>query len=293
MSAFHLPDETRLSQVHLRTTDLERAIDFYQGVLGFGVTRTAGPKAAFSAPRQTQALIVFTEDRNAPARPERATGLYHFAIRYPARRDLANALEQLVRNAYPIQGAAHHVVSEALYLADPDRNGVELYADLPRSQWVWQEGQIVMSTDPLDLDSLLATAEDSSKPVAPPPGTDIGHVHLHVADLKTAERFYQDFLGLTVTQRSYPGALFLAAGSYHHHIAVNTWAGRAVPPPDSVGLVSYRLEVPATESLESLQLRAPSLGYETRTETDPDLLRVRDPNGNWLELHCSAAGAST
>jgi catechol 2,3-dioxygenase len=290
MSASRLPDETRISQVHLRIANLDRALGFYQGVLGFRVVDRSPKRATLSASEHGPALIVLTEDPGASPRSDRATGLYHFAIRYPARRDLAQALVRLAKTDYPIDGASDHIVSEAIYLSDPDHNGVELYADRPHSQWTWREGQIAMATETLDLDSLLATIHGQSEAAGPPPQTDIGHLHLHVADLTKAERFYHEFLGLAVTQRSYPGALFLSAGGYHHHVAVNTWAGQASPPPNSVGLISYRLEVPVAEVLYCLQHRAPVLGYEAKLEASEDgfdLLKIRDPNGNWLEVECA------
>ncbi|HWV99683.1 MAG TPA: VOC family protein [Candidatus Acidoferrum sp.] len=291
MSAF-LPDQTRVSQVHLRTASLERALEFYARVLGLASVRGPGSQARLSAAEESPALIVLSEELNAEPRPPRSTGLYHFAIRYPRREDLAQAYRRLVRNHYRVAGASDHGVSEAIYLSDADSNGVELYADRPRAQWPWNNGQVTMVTKPLNLDNLLATVEQQPEPAGPPAETDIGHLHLHVGDLVVAERFYGEFLGLAVTQRDYPGALFLSAGGYHHHVGVNTWAGRASAPPNSVGLVSYRLEVPVAEVLYCLSHRAPLLGYEARIEPgEPPLLQVRDPNGNWLEIQTATTSA--
>ena len=286
------PAVTRVVQVELRTANLERALAFYQGVLGFKPIKSPDSTVALSASAEPPAIVVLREDRAAAARPARATGLYHLAIRYPTRRDLAGALQRLARNRYGIQGASDHIVSEAIYLADPDQNGVELYADRPRDQWAWHNGQVQMSTEPLDLEDLMATLEGERDLLDPPPQTDLGHIHLHVADLAQAERFYHDFLGLDVTQRSYPGALFFAAGGYHHHIAVNTWAGKTSPPENSVGLVSYRLEVPSKEMLLALQHRAAVAAYEVQEGPagGASLLRFRDPNGNWLEITPAQAG---
>jgi catechol 2,3-dioxygenase len=301
MRAF-LPDETRITRVHLRTGNLERALEFYTDCLGFRLVKKAGVEAgpgrtekdeeqeqevdaALGTTESGPPLILLKEDTGAEPRPARATGLYHFAIRYPTRRDLANALGRLLK--YPIEGASDHLVSEAIYLSDPDGNGVELYTDRPRSQWTWRAGEVAMTTEPLDLESLLATTEGQRPPPHVPPQADLGHIHLHVADLAAAERFYRDFLGLAVTQRSYPGALFLSAGGYHHHVAVNTWAGDRPPPARSVGLISYRLEVPEAEILYCLEHRAPLAGYEARTVREEDgseLLQIRDLNGNWLEV---------
>ena len=287
MKAF-LPEQTRISQVHLRTAKLEGAVAFYTDVLGLKLLRAPGSQAILSATGEAPGLLELTEDLNAPLRPPRSSGLYHFAIRYPARLDLAHALERLLRSEYPIQGGSDHQVSEAIYLSDPDDNGVELYVDRPRSQWIWRNAQVAMTTEPLDFESLLASTEGQPAPSNIPPQTDLGHIHLHVADLTAAERFYHEFLGLAVTQRSYPGALFFSAGGYHHHLAVNTWAGDQPPPDNSIGLISYRLEVPEAEILYCLRNRAPLAGYHARTETRKDaseVVQIRDPNGNWLEVH--------
>ncbi|MDB6019052.1 MAG: Glyoxalase/bleomycin resistance protein/dioxygenase [Pedosphaera sp.] len=283
MTAIELPDETRVGVVHLRTANLERALGFYRDVLGLSASAKTDASVALSATPSGPALVVLTEDAKASHRPPRSVGLFHLALRYPTRRDLAQALLRLARNDYAIDGASDHRVSEAIYLSDPEGNGVELYADRLRSQWPWQQGQVAMTTEPLDLDDLLATIKGESEMAAPPPRTDMGHVHLHVADLAKARRFFNEFLGLTVTQSSYPGALFLAAGGYHHHVGVNTWAGPGAPPPNSTGLISYRLEVPTAKTLSELSARARSFGYEAHSDSD-HLLRIRDPNGNWLEI---------
>jgi catechol 2,3-dioxygenase len=288
VSAF-LPDETRIRQVHLRTGNLERAVGFYTGTLGLQRAERTEREVALSATENGPALIVLSEASKVRPRPARATGLYHLAIRYPTRCDLAHALQRLLRARHPIQGASDHRVSEAIYLSDPDENGVELYADRPRSQWIWHNGQVAMATAPLDTDDLLASTDGQATPPHVQPQTALGHIHLHIADLPAAERFYHEFLGFAVTQRSYPGALFFSAGGYHHHLAVNTWAGDRLPPPDGIGLISYRLEVPEAEILYCLRNRAPLAGYETRTLNGEDglgLLQIRDLNGHWLEVQC-------
>src|SRR5213593_2857930 len=149
-----LPDQTRISQVRLRTANLERALGFYTGPLGLRIVeRTGGSgQVGISATGSSPAIIVIYQERPAAPRPPKATGLYHFAIRYPTRRDLAHALQRLARNNYPIRGASDHSVSEAIYLSDADGNGVELYADRPRAQWIWRNDQIAMTTGPLDIE---------------------------------------------------------------------------------------------------------------------------------------------
>jgi len=277
-----LPDQTRVSQVHLRVARLQPTLDFYARALGLHASQASETQAVLSAEPTEPGLVVLSEHRNAAPRPPRSTGLFHLALRYQTRRDLAQAYQRLVDQDYPIAGASDHGVSEAIYLGDPEGNGIELYADRPRAQWRWKQGQVVMVTEALDLEHLAAfAAEGEAKPPGP---VDLGHIHLQVADLAQAEQFYSDFLGLAVTQRTYPGALFFAAGGYHHHIAANTWAGKTAPPVNSVGLVSYRIEVPVAEILYCLSHRAPLLGYESRTD-GKSLLQIRDPNGTWLEVH--------
>jgi len=182
MKAF-LPEQTRISQVHLRTARLEGALVFYTEVLGLRLLHRPGSHATLSATEAGPGLLVLTKDLNAPPCPPRSTGLYHFAIRYPSRQDLAHAYHRLVKSEYPVAGASDHGVSEALYLSDPDGNGVELYADRPRSQWNWRDGQVAMTTEPLDFDSLLASTEGQPTPSNVPPQTDLGHMQVNMAEV--------------------------------------------------------------------------------------------------------------
>ncbi len=293
MKAF-LPEQTRLSQVHLRTTNLKEALAFYTGVLGLKPLPGLVSQAILSSAPEGPALLVLSEGLDSQPRSSRSTGLYHFAIRYPTRQDLAHAYQRLAQSAYPLVGASDHGVSEAIYLCDPDGNGVELYADRPRAAWAWRHGEVAVRHQGLDLKELLEIGQGSTM-LALPGQADLGHIHLHVADLRAAERFYSEFLGLAVTQRSYPGALFFAAGGYHHHLAVNVWAGRSALPVRRGGLLSYRLEVPVKEVLYCLRHRAPLLGYETRAvpqEEGNSILQIRDPNGTWLEVKASVSERS-
>jgi catechol 2,3-dioxygenase len=309
-----LPDETRLTQVHLRTRSLQRGIDFYSNVLGLKASYVSNSQAILASTADKPALLVLTEDRNASPRRPRATGLYHFALRYATRGDLAQAFRRVLNADHPVAGASDHGVSEAIYLSDPDGNGLQLCADRPRSQWPRRNGQLAMVTTPLDLGKLSAVSPGSPRDLP----TELGHIHLHVADLAEAERFYSDFLGLAVIQRNCPGALFFGAGEYHHQVAVNVWAGTAAGPisagarlsqpqrprncddanasldsraPENlVGLVSYRLEVPVEEIIYCLRHRAPLLGYEAQMQPANDgnsILQIGDPNGNWLEVWAS------
>ena len=184
-----------------------------------------------------------------------------------------------------LTGASDHLVSEALYLDDPEGNGIEIYRDRPREQWRYVDGQLQMDTLPLDLDSLLGELGPAdAEPGAMPAGTRIGHVHLNVAELSAAEDFYGDLLGFEVTVRGYPGALFFATGGYHHQIGVNTWAGEgaAAPPPGSLGLRWFEISLSGSPQREQASQRLRAAGFEV--QPDENGLRVADPSGNGILL---------
>ena len=281
-SPFQLPDQTRMSQVRLRTLNLAPVLGFYQDIIGFKYSQRNEAEVSLSATGGGPALLVFTEDPNATPRPQRTTGLYHFAIRYPTRGDLADASRRIIGAEYPISGAADHGVAESIHLTDVDGNGVELYCDRPRSQWPMRRGRLQNVTRPLNFDSLLAAVGGGPIPASIPEQTDIGHINLHVADLVAAEEFFHNFLGLEVMARAGDSATFLATGGYHHHVAVNTWAGKTPAPKNALGLISYRLEIPDALILAEVLKRADWFGHEARM--DGPILQVRDPNGCWLEL---------
>jgi catechol 2,3-dioxygenase len=278
-----LPDETHIDQVRLRARKRNDVLGFYRDLIGLQIVQGVGSDIALSSNGRAPGMIALDEDASAIPHALGANGLYHLAIRYPSKEALARACHHLLKSGYPLEGASDHGVSEAIYLSDPEGNGVELYTDRPRSQWVWRNGQVAMRTEPLDLKGLVAAAKEAPAGAPGSPDVDMGHIHLHVSDLAEAERFYHEFLGFAVTQRSYPGALFFSAGGYHHHIATNTWGSPAPAPVNSTGLVSYRIVVPMPEILYCLKNRAPLFGYETEA-VGPDLMRLRDPNGNWLEV---------
>lgn len=283
---FQLPAGTHIGGISFNVRTLDRSVSFYSEVLGFHLLKRQGAEATFSTGFDSKPLITLCEKPGARPKPFGTTGLFHLAILYPSQKDLGTALHTLLRQEYPMRGAANHGVSEAIYLADPDKNGIELYADLPREQWKWAGGEVEMVTEQLDIERLL----EESPPVgaAPiPPRTMIGHVHLQVSDLERSVRFYRDFLGFRLTQSNYPGALFLAAGGYHHHIGLNVWGGEGAPapPPDSAGMRSFRISVPGKEAFERLVAHlntnevevfpevSPAAGLEYSLE-DPDGMRV-------------------
>lgn len=250
--------ETSLGHVHLTTGDLPRLLHFYREVLGFEEAQKNGETVFLSADGLYPFVLGLTEVRGAVRPPSRTTGLYHAAILLPHRRDLARVFLRLREQNVPVDGAADHLVSEAIYLRDPDGNGLELYADRAQARWSRQAGQIRMTADPLDMESLLGEVREGEAWTGMLPGTRIGHVHLRVSDLARAEAFYHGVLGFDVTLREYPGALFLSAGGYHHHVGVNIWAGTGIPPapPGSVGLRSFIIRLPKREELIRIVRRA-------------------------------------
>ncbi len=249
-----LPADARIGRVRLRVADLERELDFYRRALGLDAV-AEGQSAASLAPPGGRTLVELVEDRKAPPRPPRTAGLFHFALLVPTRRDLARALLRLRDAGARLLGFADHAVSEAIYLADPEGNGIEVCADRPRHLWTREGDEVRMTTDPLDVDALVAAA-GTDGPHGLPAGTVVGHVHLETTDLAASEAFYARDVGLDVTVRSYPGARFLAAGGYHHHVAVNAWNGaRGRGPGGARGLIDYEIAVPGREAREALSVR--------------------------------------
>jgi len=283
---FRIADATRIGYVHLRVRDLERSLAFYLDVLGFKLVSGGAHTATLSATGRGPGLIVLTARKDAPPRPPRSTGLYHFAIRVPGRRALAMMIRHLEEAQWPVQGYADHDVSEAVYLADPDGIGIEIYADRPRDEWPLRNGQVEMVTEPLELDHLMRELDTwPGEWEGIDPATDIGHMHLRVSSLVAADEFYHVLLGFDVMQRDMVGALFLAAGGYHHHIGVNTWAseGGQRPPADAVGLISFGVQVPDAETLRELGRRLAAVGSPIWNQDDGSL-RAADPDSIFIEF---------
>lgn len=241
-----LPADARIGDVSLTVADLDRSIAFYTDVLGFQLMSRDRTTATLGAGGNA-ALVQLSERRGAIRRPRRSSGLYHFAILVPSRAALGRSLRRLAERRWPLSGASDHLVSEALYLDDPDGLGIEIYRDRPRHAWQHDGGEVVMATEPLDLtDVANEPGADGAWPGLEA-DTAIGHVHLHVPDLGRAEQLYCEGVGFTPMLRRYPGALFVAAGGYHHHLGLNVWAGLGAPPPpeNAVGLSGFTVEARA------------------------------------------------
>jgi catechol 2,3-dioxygenase len=245
-----LPADAHIGQVSLTVRDLDRSLLFYRDVLGFEEARRDGRVSFLGAPGG-RVIIELHERTDTVPKPRRSSGLFHFAILVPSRAALGRSFRRLAEKRWPISGASDHLVSEALYLDDPDGLGIEIYRDRPRESWQkLMSGEIAMATDPLDLQSV------HDEPGAETPwqgldaGTVMGHVHLHVPHLDTAEAFYCGQIGFDPILRRYPGALFVSAGGYHHHLGLNTWAGVGAPPPpeNAAGIRSFTIESAAIQS---------------------------------------------
>jgi len=271
--------------VALNVADLGRSVAFYRDALGLRARPQDGASAVLGAGGED---LVVLHERSDAVRPRHATGLYHLAILVPTRRDLARALRHLAESGVHFQGFADHRVSEAIYLADLEGNGIEVYRDRPREEWVYDDGRIRMTTDPLDVDGLLAEIRDDREPWdGLPSGTVLGHVHLRVSDLPAAEAFYRDVLGFDVTTRYGDSASFLSKAGYHHHLGLNTWEsqGAPAPPAGALGLHRFHVRLPAGALAE---IRAAAEARGVPVESAPEGLLVRDPSGHVAVL----AGAS-
>jgi catechol 2,3-dioxygenase len=269
--------------VRLAVSDREGTAAFYERTIGLrrseagdGVTRLG----ADGGP-----ILELLPSPDALPRPPRTTGLFHLAILVPSRLELARALRRVVQSGWPLTGASDHLVSEALYLSDPEGNGIEIYRDRPREEWTYASGQLQMSTLPLDLESVAAELSDGEEAAnGMPAATRMGHVHLNVADLDEAERFYHGLLGLDVTVRGYPGALFVSSGGYHHHVGLNTWAGEGAPPPphEARGLRRFELLVDDDAELEQVERRLAEAGLEATRVAGG--IETADPSRNGVLL---------
>lgn len=275
-----LPPETRLGPVHLTVTDLDRALAFYGDVLGLRLHGRDHGQATLGD-GSVEALVLVSDPAARPA--GRHAGLYHVALLYPSRLELARVLLRVATTRTPIQGASDHGTHEAIYLPDPDGNGVELAADRPPEQWpplhqLAQSGR----PDPLDLAALLALVEGEQPRPHAAEGLRVGHVHLHVNDLAAATGFYRDVLGLDVTM-SLPHAVFTSWGGYHHHVGFNVWKGEGIPavPPDALGMRFLTLEVPAS-AWDDLRGRLDAAGIEVEPLAGGEL--AHDPAGNGILL---------
>ncbi|ADI00419.1 VOC family protein [Salisediminibacterium selenitireducens] len=279
--SFHQPPVTFVDTVHLNVANLDRSRIYYKDVIGLTVSEQTDTTVTLSADPD-KPLVVLHQDGTVAPKPDRTTGLYHFAILLPSRNDLAQVVRHLIRKREPV-ASSDHLVSEALYLNDPDGNGIEIYRDRDPDNWTWQNGMVHMTVDPLDFEDLL-----SKEPEAPwnglPEGTVMGHMHLHVSDVKEAEAFYTDVLGFQTVSRFSDHAVFLSDAHYHHHIALNIWNGRGIPAPplNTAGLKHYTIVYPDIKALDEVKKRLND--NNIKADTAQNRFTVTDPAGKRLVL---------
>jgi catechol 2,3-dioxygenase len=278
---YRLPADIELDIVHLQVADLDRSTGYYDRVLGLRVLESTAETATLGAQGDDTPLIELVELPGAAPVPRRGRlGLYHFALLLPDRPSLGRFAAHLA-SVGEYAGMADHLVSEALYLTDPDGLGIEVYADRPKSSWRQEGGALAMATDPLDLDD-LARAAGAQPWAGMPAGTRMGHIHLHVGDLDAAAAFYHAGLGLDRVVLNFPGALFMSAGGYHHHLGTNIWAAGA--PTATVGdarLLDWTLRLPAASDVAAAARSLAKAGHRVRQDsgatvaTDPWDIEIR------------------
>jgi catechol 2,3-dioxygenase len=271
-----------IGTVSLGVRDLEKMTRFYQKVIGLNIVNQTSETSELGLDDIT--LVILQNQPGGKVYP-RSPGLYHMAFLLSSRRDLGIWLNHLLANRYPLQGAGDHLVSEALYLADPEGNGIEMYADRPRDTWKYDNGEIRMDTLPLDLEALQSDAPETDFESLPS-GTRMGHIHLRVDNVHKALQFYRDILGFDLMAKM-PGAAFLSTGGYHHHIGVNMWQskGASAPPSDSIGLQYFKILFPSQEVCRNILSRLEAINYpleEMGSDTS-----LRDTAGNGMILSFS------
>ncbi|HUR00736.1 MAG TPA: VOC family protein [Gemmatimonadaceae bacterium] len=281
-SGYRLPEATHLGRVRLQVADLDRSINFYETVLGFRVLERTDEYARLGPHNEDREIVHLHELRTARAVPRRGLlGLYHFAILLPNRASLGRFVSHLGEIGAHA-GMSDHFVSEAVYLTDPDGLGIEVYADRPRDAWRFDERQLYMTTNHLDVDDLVRAAH-GERWEGMPAGTVLGHVHLYVGDIDKAEAFYHQALGFDKVVWSYPGALFMSAGGYHHHLGTNTWAKGAPAASDAdARLLEWEVLVPTDSDAADAAKSVKAAGYDVKEESGEWLLT--DPWGTSLRL---------
>lgn len=280
MSIYHQPPIGFVSSVSIQVLNLQRAIEFYTNTLGLTVLNQDEYQVELSA-NGKDSLLSIVQLENGIKKVPRTTGLYHFAILLPSRKELGKILNHFIKNQVPLHGASNHGISEAIYLSDPEGNGIEIASDTDPKKWKWKNGQLDVFSEngPMDIKSVLSESQDEEFTKLPA-DTIMGHIHLHASELKNIRRFYEEALGMDVVIDLPRQALFFSYGKYHHHLAVNVWngIGAPTPPSNSVGLRNFLLRLPDSISLEEIESNF--MNMKIPYSTTEKGLAVRDPSGN-------------
>ena len=279
---FKLDPNMQLGYVQLRVQSLETQKNFYKS-LGFNLLNESSTEVIFGA-GSSEPILILTASEDVVPRPPRTTGLYHFAILVPSRKDLAYMVGNLMKIKAPFSGAGDHLYSEAFYLTDPEGNGIEIYYDRPRSEWtINDDGGIDTDTLPVDLNSIMALFDPKSEWTGFPQGTILGHMHLTISELNdNLSQFYFNALGLDLKTNFRNSAYFMSAGGYHHHIAVNVWNGTGAPlaPSIATGLINYSLNLSSINELNKLKQNLTK--YQVSFEEVEEKIIVNDLNQNGM-----------
>ncbi|HYW49840.1 MAG TPA: VOC family protein, partial [Gemmatimonadaceae bacterium] len=280
---YRLPNATRLGRVCLQIADLTRSLAFYEHTLGLRVIARDGTRVSLAAHGHDRVLVELREQSDSRPAGRGQLGLYHVAILLPDRAALGRFARHLAEQGIAA-GASDHRVSEALYVTDPDGLGIEVYADRPRNSWQRIGRELMISTDPIDVAALIAAAGEVPWG-GTPAGTVIGHVHLRVGDLAKGVAFYSEALGFDRLTWRYPGALFMGAGGYHHHLGTNVWAGTAARVPDAhdARLLEWTVEVPTTRDVSDVARSLTAAGHPVEMIGDGGIL-ARDPWGTAIRV---------
>lgn len=282
MSSFHGKSNKYINHIVLKVQDIDRSKEFYKDIMGFNILKENNRSVILTVDGSTP-LITLIQPKDVIPKLPRRTGLYHFAILLPNRLALGLFLKNIRDNNYPLVGGSNHGVSEAIYLEDPDDNGIEIYMDIDKLTWEWEASQINMTNKPLDINRLLDEAKDENWNGLPP-NTIIGHIHLHVGDLIQSEKFYKEGLGYDLVSSIPNQALFFSSGGYHHHVAINIWNGKGSSPlaENSAGMKYYSIVFPNVEERQRTIDNLNKLGYKVMEEKDEFF--TEDPSGNRIKL---------
>ena len=283
MNTFQIESNAKIGSVNLSVTNIEKSLQFYTSFLGFQIVKRESSSVFLSPDGKLPYLVALTQTKVKPPN-QKTAGLYHFAILLPQRKDLANFFSHLMqhKDKVKIDGFSDHLVSEAIYIRDPDNIGIEIYRDREQSHWKWKNNLVRMTLDPLDIEGLQKESTQSWDGV--PTDTTIGHVHLHVTNLEKAKKFYSEILGFKNTA-SMQGALFFASGNYHHHIATNVWLGEDILPANSgfPGLDYFTINFSSADKLTDLidKLNASKIHFR---KLNDGLFAISDKDGISIHL---------
>lgn len=278
METKYFTRDTHIGAVHLNVNFIDNSVKFYHEVLGMDILGKEGEAVVVGIDNRPLIYLYQTNTR----RNETTVGLFHFALLVPTRQDLGNMFQHLINTRYPMEGASDHDVSEALYLSDPEGNGIEIYHDRHTSEWQYNNNEIIMATAPMDFQGVL-DENDGKSFKGLPKDTVMGHIHLQVKDIKMSYEFYCDVIGMDLMTRYGNDALFMSAGGYHHHLGLNVWNHKfACPLLDEPGLRKYDINFPIQDDFDYFRAKISELGLPIEKDGNSDI--IRDPNGIGIRI---------